>query len=625
MLREKKFYWLILAVILVGILEFLSLAGYTLPPQIRIPFLLFITLGIGYSTLWHGFKALMSLNFKSINALMLIAVAGAFYLGLYEEGAVVIVLYTLAEKLEDFGIQKSLSSLTVLMAQMPKTALLKENNKKIPIDQVNIGDVIIIKPGEMIPLDGKVVQGTSYVDQSTITGEPIAVDKLIGDPVYAGTLNKQGYMEVEVTKISTDTTFAKIRELTYKATELKAKTQTFIETFSQYYTPTVIILAFLLMTIPPLFFSGSFDYWFYKALVLIVVACPCALVISTPISIYSAIGNASSKGALIKGGRFLEAIGNIKAIAFDKTRTLTYGNPIVADIIPFNGHTKERLLACVAGVEMLSEHPLAQSIVEKAKEGNLVPHAVARFESIAGKGAKADCLVCEDRHRCIGKLSFILEEHKVPEFVIQKIDELQKEGKTVIAIANHKEVEGVIALRDQIRPESKELIDDMKGLGILSIMLTGDHIDSSKAVAKDLGIEKVKAELLPEDKAKVVQKLLDEYKIVAMVGDGINDAPALALSSAGITMSSLGSDTALEASSIVILNDKLELIPFLIQLGKRTIKVIQFNTIFAISIKLAFIILAIAGISNLAMAIFADVGATLIVILISLRLASWET
>lgn len=620
--QDTKFRWLILSLVLVGIFEVLSLSGWDLPHVIAIPLFLSIILFIGHHTLLEGFQALFQLNFKSINFLMTIAVIGAFYLEKYEEAAIVIVLYNLAEKLEDLGIQKSKTSLSSLAEKMPKVAFIKGRDFSIPVSQVKIDDVLVIKPGEMIPLDGQVLLGFSAVDEATITGEPIPKDKMVGDFVFAGTLNKQGYIEVKVTKLSKDTTLAKIQEITLQAFEAKAHTQKFIEIFSSYYTPSVILLAFLWMIIPPYFFSTPFNQSFQNALTLLVIACPCALVISTPVSIYSALGNAASKGILIKGGRYLEAIGKIKAIALDKTRTLTFGNPIVTDVIPFGSHTKEHLLSCAAGIEIQSEHPLAKSIVQAAKKEKYVPHSVENFQIKIGKGAQADCLVCEDKHHCIGKLEFILEEHHVPQEVIEKMDLLQKEGKTVILICTHKEVEGVIGLLDEVRPESKQVILNIKSLGIIPVMLTGDNPTSAQAIAKMVDITDVKSSLLPEDKAKEIQTLLDKYKSVAMVGDGINDAPALALSSVGITMSELGSDTAIEAASIVILSDYLNRIPFLIKLGRKALQTIRLNIFLAIAIKLIFISLALFGMSNLALAIFADVGVTVLVILNSLRLAN---
>lgn len=625
MWQDSKFLWLLFAAVLVGLLEFLSLAGIRLPHTIEVPFFLIFILLIGYETLWHGLRALVTLNFKSINALMLIAVVGAWYLGKYEEAAVVIVLYTLAEKLEDIGIEKSQSALGALLERMPKFVSLKNQEQQVPVEAVKVGDIMVIKPGEMIALDGKVTSGVSFIDESSITGEPIPQEKFVGDAVYAGTLNKQGYLEVDVLKTAQNTTFAKIKELTFQATQVKAPTQKFIEKFSQYYTPAVIILAFLWIFVPTVILGYPLDPWLERGLSLIVIACPCALVISTPVSIYSALGNASKQGALIKGGKYLEAIGQVKAIALDKTRTLTYGRPIVSDVIPYGKGSREHLLECAAGIEIFSEHPLAQSIVEAAKKENLSLHAVENFKSFMGKGAQADCLVCTEKHHCLGKLPFVLEEHTVPQLVIDEVDNLLKQGKTAVVIATHKEVEGVIALTDEIRPESQRLIQGLKRMNIKTILLTGDHASPAQVVADHLGIQEVKAELLPEDKANIIKELVKEYKTVAMVGDGVNDAPALALSNVGITIGSLGSDTAIEAASIVILNDRLDVIPFLVKLGKKTIQTIRFNVGLAIAIKFIFIALALVGMSNLALAIFADVGVTLIVILISLRLLNWET
>lgn len=624
MLRESKFLWLFFASISIGILEFLALAGMRLPSSIAQPFFFLFIVIVGYQTLWHGLIALATLNFKSINALMVIAVIGAWYLEKYEEAAIVIVLYTLAEKLEDFGIKKSQSALQSLIQKMPKLVFVIGLDQQVPVEEVKAGDMIAIKPSEMIPLDGKVVKGESYVDESTITGEPIPQDKFMGENVYGGTFNKNGYLEVEVTKSIKNTTFAKIQELTHQAAQFKAPTQKYIETFSQYYTPCVIILAFLWVFIPTFILGYPFYDWLERGLALLVIACPCALAISTPISIFSAIGNASKQGVLIKGGKYLEAIGQIKAIALDKTRTLTYGRPIVSDIIPFGSHSKRHLLECAAGIEMFSEHPLGQSIVEAAKKEKFILHPVENFLSIIGKGVKADCLICTNKHHCLGKLAFILEEHHVPQIIIDEIEMLEKQGKTPVVIATHQEVEGVIALVDEVRPESKPLIQELLKLGIKPILLTGDHLFSAQALAKELGIEKVHANLLPEDKASTIQKYTQDHKIVAMVGDGVNDAPALALANVGIAMGSLGNDVAIDVASMVILHDRLEAIPFLVKLGRKTLITIRINIALAIGIKLIFIVLALIGMSNLALAIFADVGVTLIVILLSLRLMNWK-
>ena len=626
--QDRKFLWLVASVALVAVFEFLSLMGegYKLRRDIALPFFAALILAVGWRTLWNGLKALSKLNFRSINLLMTIAVVGAFYLGEYEEAAVVIVLFALGERLESFGIQSSKSALQALVDRTPKTALVKRENQELELtlEEIKVGDILIIKPSDMIALDAEVLSGASSVDESTITGEPLPKDKHAGDKIFAGTLNMQGYLEAKVLKTAKDTTLAKIIETTFAATKTKAETQKFIETFAGYYTPAIIVIAALLVLVPTLAFGQPFNPWFEQAITILVIACPCALVISTPISIYAAIGNASSKGALVKGGKYIEAIGQIKAVAMDKTRTLTYGKPKVTDVIPFGETTREHLLACAAGIESYSEHPLATAIVAAANEEKIDIHAVENFQAVMGKGAKADCVVCYDKHHCIGKLPFISEEHDVQQEVVSRVEALQKEGKTSIVISSHDGVEGVIALTDEIKTESRAAVAELRELGVEVVMMTGDNHAPAMLVAKEVGITEVKAEMLPEHKADGIKELLQKYGATAMVGDGVNDAPALALSSVGVAMGAAGSDTAIEAASIAILNDRLELIPYLVRLGRKTISTIKLNTTVAIATKLVFIILAIFGLSSLALAIFADVGVTVLVILNSLRLLNFK-
>ncbi len=634
--QDTKFRWMIFSVTIVAVFEFLSLADidvfrYIVPERysrwLAAGFFAAIIIAIGWRTLFSGLQALAKINFKSINLLMTIAIIGAFYLGEYEEAAVVVVLFTLGETLEKFGIASSKSALQALVDRTPKLAAIKNaagQITEIPVEEINVGDILVLKPSDMISMDAEVVSGASSVDESTITGEPLPKDKHEGDFVFAGTLNMQGYLEARVTKLAADSTLSKIIDITFAATKTKAETQKFIETFAGYYTPAIIVLAALLVVIPTLFFAQPFNQWFEQAITILVIACPCALVISTPISIYGAIGNASAKGALVKGGKYIEAIGQIKAVAMDKTRTLTYGKPKVTDVIPFGETTREHLLACAAGIESYSEHPLAQAVVDAANEEKIEIHGVENFQAVMGKGAKADCVVCYDKHHCIGKLPFITEEHKVQEEVVKQVEALQLQGKTSIVISSHDGVEGVIALTDEIKTESKSTIAELRELGVEIVMMTGDNHAPAMLVAKEVGITEVKAEMLPEDKADAVRELLAKYGATAMVGDGVNDAPALALSSVGIAMGAAGSDAAIEAASIAILNDRLELIPYLIRLGRRTISTIKINTALAIATKLVFVVLAILGISSLALAIFADVGVTVLVILNSLRLLSFK-
>ncbi len=387
LLKDKKFKYLLAALFFVLIFEIMSLMNIHFNDIAEAVLFGLICIAIGYGTILRGIRNLIKFNFSSINTLMFIAVCGAFYLKQYPEAAIVIVLFTLGEYMERYGIIKSKSAIQGLIDNSPKTANIKTRGE-IPIQEVKISEIVVIKPGDQIPLDGEVIEGTSFIDESMITGEPIPVDKRAGDIVFAGSLNKQGYIEIKVTKESKDSTLSKIIQLTFQASKARSETQRFINKFSAYYTPTILVIAILLVIVPVFFFNGNFNEWLLMSLTLLVISCPCALVISTPVSIYSAIGNASSKGILVKGGKYLEDIGKIKAIALDKTRTITHGKPVVSDIFPYNGVSKEELIACAAGFEVFSEHPIAHSIIEKAKEENIDYHEVKIFEAVMGKGVK---------------------------------------------------------------------------------------------------------------------------------------------------------------------------------------------------------------------------------------------
>jgi len=621
---DRKFLTLTFAVAIVVVLEILSLSGIHIPmPYAPFVFGAFI-LSIGYKVIWKGIKAFATLRFSSINLLMLIAVVGAFYLKEYPEAAVVIVLYVLGERLEDIGIEQSRSALDAMVKKSPKTAIIKGRSEAISIESIQIGSKIVIKPGDLIPLDGKIIVGETAVDEASITGEPIAKDKHPGDMVFAGTVNKNGYIEVETTKTATDTTFAKIIRLTFEAQANKAETQKFIQKFAKIYTPIIILIAICLLVVPVIFLNQDFNHWLQQAITLLVIACPCALVISTPVAIFAAIGNASANGALVKGGKFLEALASIRIIALDKTRTITFGNPTVSDVISLDGSSREELLSCVAGVEIFSEHPLAQAVVDASRREGFEPHATEGFKAIAGKGATARCLVCADETIYLGKLSYIHESQSRSSEAEKIVQELSEQGKTSVVVSFGKGVSGILGLVDEIKPDSSYAIKDLTRLGVEPIMLTGDSENAGKYVANTVGIRTVFGSLLPDEKAAKIKELRKKYDHVAMVGDGINDAPALALSSVGIAMGAAGSDVAIESANIALMNDKLSLIPYLVELSRRTLTRIKINTISAIGIKIAFILLAIAGMSHLALAIAADVGVTLAVILSSLRLLKFE-
>ena len=623
-LNDWKFLFLLTAVILSVALEVLSVLEIEIPePYAPFIFAGFV-LGIGRNVLWEGIKSLFKLNFGSINLLMLIAVCAAFYLKEYPEAAVVIALYVFGEKLEDIGIETGMSALDNLINKAPKTALVKSAGKPIPIEEIDPGTIIQIKPYDLIPLDGTVEFGETMVDESTITGEVIPKDKNIGDPVFAGTLNKSGFIEVKTTKSANNTTFAKIVKLTCETQNNKSDVQKFIQKFAAIYTPIVISLAVLIFVIPVFLLGQDLNHWLEQAVTLLIISCPCALVISTPVAIYAAIGNASSKGALIKGGKYLEALGSIHAVGLDKTRTITYGNPIVSDVIPLNGTSREELLACSAGTELFSEHPLAQAIVDASNREGFEPHEADKFESIVGSGAKAVCKICNHGSVLVGKTNFIERHHPVGDEAKSIIEALSEQGKTCVTVSCNNQIKGIIALTDEIKPESPEVIRQLQALNIEPIMITGDNRQAAKHTASSVNIKSAYCELLPQDKMNIIKILRKKYKSIAMLGDGVNDAPALSEANVGIALGVAGSDTAIEVSDIALMNNNLMLLPFLIRLGRKTLKTIKINTVGAIVVKVLFITAAFFGFSNLVLAITADVGVTLAVILISLRLMKFR-
>jgi Cd2+/Zn2+-exporting ATPase len=619
-LNDRKFVFLLLAVGLAVGLEILSIVGVEIPmPYTPFIYAVFI-LGIGYEVLWSGWKALLHLHFSSIHLLMLVAVCAAFYLKEYPEAAVVIVLYVLGEKLEDIGIENSKTALDALANNAPETATVKQSGQATPIEQIEVGTVIQVKPHDLIPMDGVIESGESSVDESSITGEPVPKEKIAGDPVFAGTLNQSGFLEIKTTTTATDSAFAKIIELTYHAKNNKSDAQKFIQKFAGIYTPIIMALAVLIFAVPVFILGRDLNHWLEQAITLLVISCPCALVISTPVAIYAAIGNASSKGAIVKGGKYLEALADIGAIGLDKTRTVTYGQPTVSDIFPLNGTGIEELLACSAGTETFSEHPLAQAIVNASRQHGFEPHEARRFESIVGKGARAVCLACDEKPVLVGKLNFIMQQHPVSKEAQDIAGKLAEQGKTPVVVSCDGEIRGLIGLTDEVKPGSEDAISQLKDMGVEPVMISGDSRKAADHVAAQVGITTVYGELLPDGKVEVIRQLLGRYRAVAMVGDGVNDAPALAQATVGIAMGAAGSGAAIEVANIALMNDHISLIPFLVRLGRQTTATIKRNAVGAILVKIIFILLAFFGFSNLVLAIAADVGVTLAVILISLRL-----
>ncbi|TXK90549.1 cadmium-translocating P-type ATPase [Parageobacillus sp. SY1] len=576
----------------------------------------------GYSLFIKGFKNLVRLNFD-MNTLMTVAILGAAAIGEWGEGATVVILFAISEALERYSMDKARQSIESLMDIAPKEALIRRGNEEmmVPVDDIQVGDIMIVKPGQKLAMDGIVIKGTSTLNQAAITGESVPVTKTVGDEVFAGTLNEEGLLEVKVTKRVEDTTLSKIIHLVEEAQAERAPSQAFVDRFAKYYTPAIIIFALLLAVIPPLFMGADWSEWIYRGLAVLVVGCPCALVISTPVSIVTAIGNAAKNGVLIKGGIYLEEAGNLKVIAFDKTGTLTKGIPSVTDVVTYNGDENE-LMTITAAIEKGSQHPLASAIIRKAEEDglNFNDVSVEEFQSITGKGVKAKV---NNAMYYVGSPGLFEEllPNGIQSEIKEQITTLQIQGKTVMVLGTEKEILALIAVADEIRESSKEVIRKLHQVGIeKTVMLTGDNQRTAEAIGKQVGVSDIKADLLPEDKLNFIKELRDKYRSVAMVGDGVNDAPALAASTVGVAMGGAGTDTALETADIALMSDDLSKLPYTIKLSRKALAIIKQNITFSLGIKALSLLLIVPGWLTLWLAIFADMGATLIVTLNSMRL-----
>ncbi len=571
----------------------------------------------GYFVLIAAVRGLVKQKFLNIDFLVVIAAIGAIYIDQIGEAAAVVFFFSLAELFEDYGIEKSKKAVETLIKKAPKTAVLK-SGEVVQVESVKKSDVILIKPGDLIPLDGKVIKGMSSVDESMITGESIPKDKKENDTVFSGTLNQNGFLEIEVTKENKDSTFNKIVQLMEEAQASRAPTQEFIDKFAKYYTPIVVFIALIIATVPTLFFGAVFTEWLYKALILLVISCPCALVVATPISVASAIGGGAKKGILIKGGVHLEEIGKTKAVAFDKTRTLTLGEPYVTDVLPLGNHTEEEVLADAAGIESFSSHPLSKSILTYIQDKGITPHVMEQYENISGKGGKAICANCNGSEHAIGNIKFMGID--IPPAILKKIEELEKNGKTVVIIRESDQIIGILGIADTIRKEAKEAIRLLDKMNIASAMLTGDNQHAAKYIAEKSGIKMYFASLLPQEKVEKIDELKKKYKSVVMVGDGVNDAPALATANVGMVMGAKGSDVAIEVADIALMNDNLLNVPYSISHGRRTLHVIKQNIVASLGVKFVFLSLAIFGLTTLEYAIGADSGMAILVIFNGLRL-----
>lgn len=571
--------------------------------------------------IFPGRRALASLrhlNFD-INVLMLIAVVGAMLLGEWAEAGTVVFLFAIAQWLESRSMDRAREAIRALMDLTPDEARIRHHDHEevVPVEGIDIGNVMLIRPGEKIPLDGEIVVGRSDVNQAPITGESLPIDKGPGDEVFAGTINGHGAIEVAVTRKRRDTTLARIIHLVETAQAQRAPSQQFIDRFARWYTPAVIALAVLIATVPPAF-GGSFDAWFYRALVLLVVSCPCALVISTPVSVVSALAGAARRGVLVKGGVHLERLAAVKVIAFDKTGTLTRARLRVTGVQPLDGVSEAELLATAASVEARSEHPIAAAIVAEARQRGLAFEPASNMRALPGLGAEGHVdglgVLC-------GNVRLFRERQLLDAHAQTSTDAIAAGGASPVIVARDGRIIGFIGVADEPREVAADAIDFLHQQGISPVvMLTGDQEAAARAIAARLGIDEVRAGLLPHEKVAAVQELRRRYGSIAMVGDGVNDAPALAVSDVGIAMGAIGSDAALETADVALMTDELPKVAYAIRLSRATVRNIRVNIALSLILKAAFLALAVSGVATLWMAVIADTGTSLLVVANAMRL-----
>ena len=567
-----------------------------------------------------AFYALKRLR-ADMNLLMTVAVIGAMFIDEWFEAATVSFLFALSLAIESWSIGRARHAVEALLDLAPASVKVKDETgqeRVMPAAEVPIGTHFILFPGDKIPLDGDVLAGFSAVNQAPITGESMPVAKQVGDEVFAGCINGEGTLEIRSTKLATDTTLAHITRLVGEAHGKRAEVEQWVEKFARIYTPVVMVVALAVFVIPPLFFGGIWNESFYHALVLLVIACPCALVISTPVSIVAAMAYAARQGVLVKGGVYIEIPAHLKALAFDKTGTLTRGEPIVTGVYPFNNHSKEELLSRAAALEARSTHPLAKAILKYTEDLGIKVASADNVTVLPGKGITG---LFNGTDFWLGSRRYLLERSQEVKEISDQAVALEQTGQTVVAIGNDRHICGLIAVADQPREEIKSILQSLRQKGIKHlVMLTGDNQVTANNIAAQIGIDEVCAELLPADKVEIVTQMVEKYGQVAMIGDGVNDAPALGRANLGIVMGGLGSDAAIEIADIALMGDDLAKLPWLINHSKRTLAIIRQNITFALTVKAAFAVLAFMGVATLWEAIAADMGASLLVVANGLRL-----
>jgi Cd2+/Zn2+-exporting ATPase len=555
-----------------------------------------------------------------IHVLMVVAVIGAAALGEWTEAASVVFLFALAQLLATRAMERARGAIRALMELAPADALVRRGGveTRVAVDAVRVGDIVLVPPGEKIPLDGRVTAGESDVNQAPVTGESLPAHKARGDEVFAGTINGRGALDVEVTRLRGDSTIARIIHLVERAQAQRAPSQAFVDRFARVYTPIVLVLAVLIAALPPLLIDGAWSTWFYRSLVLLVISCPCALVISTPVSIVSALAAAARKGVLIKGGARLEQLAAVECVAFDKTGTLTRGRLHVVEILPFDGATPESVLEIAAAIESRSEHPIGLAIVRHAVARGVPVRSADRFQALPGRGAEAHVAGAPV---LVGNRRLFDERRIHTAHVDAATDHLSKSGHTAVFVSRAGTPLGAIGVADEARPTARESLDLLRAHGVRRIaMLTGDNQAVARPLADSLGIDDVRAELLPSDKAEVVSELRKACGTLMMVGDGVNDAPALATADVGVAMGAAGSAAALETADVALMADELPKLSYALRLSRATVRNIRMNIGFSLALKAAFLVMAIAGTATLWMAVAADMGASLLVIGNALRL-----
>lgn len=556
-----------------------------------------------------------------MNLLMTIAILGAMIIGEFFEAATVAFLFALSLTLEAWSVGRARNAISSLLSLAPQQALKLEadgSERLIAANQIAIGDQFILRGGDRIPLDGVVLSGRSSVNQAPITGESIPVAKEEGDEVFAGTINGDGSLTVRATKAAGDTVLSRIITLVQDAHSKRADVEQWVEKFAKIYTPIVMVLAFLVFLLPPLLLGGVWSEWFYNALVLLVIACPCALVISTPVAIVAALTAAAKHGVLVKGGGFMELPARLDAIALDKTGTLTRGEPEVRSVIAFDPMANDQVLAIAASLEARSSHPLALAILAKAKSENISFEQPSEAEISPGRGVSG---TIEGMTYWLGSPRYAQEKELMTPATAEILSKLESQGQTAVFVGNDTALLGIISLADAIRDDAKDVISALHACGVKTIaMLTGDNEQTAQAVAKEVGIDKVYANLLPAQKVEAIEALMKEHEVVAMVGDGVNDAPAMARASFGIAMGAVGSDAAIETADMALMSDDIAKLPWMVGHSRRTLGIIKQNIVFSLIVKAIFVSLTLSGVATMWGAIVADVGTSLLVVSNALRL-----